>query len=380
MRSSLVSGCWVGWIGGNCFFVVDLILRNFHDCLQRITIVDVHDPNALSVPTNDTDFGSRNALDFPEGGDHEQFVFVCDRDDSDHGTIPLAGLDIHQTATAASLRSVRLARIRSIFAVTVSGLSRFGISAGGCGVFAGCVVNVRPSIFFALPEPSPFAVALFTNSEQRCIGVGNDHTDNFVVFPQPNTFHARGVSSHRTCVRLGESNRLAAGGAHEYFVVRTNHDHVDQFVIITQLDGDNAASLWPRISVQWGFLHQSIFGGHHEEVTGQIEVANGNTLGNRFAFSQIEQVDDCSTAAFATELRNVVNLLPIHFSLAGEEQQIGVRAGDEQVFNWIFVFNLGTFNAFTAAFLSSVGAGWNPFDVPTVADRHNHGFFGDEIF
>ena len=56
-----------------------------------------------------------------------------------------------------------------------------------------------------------------------------------------------------------------------------------------------------------------------------------------------------------------------------------MRAGDEQVLDRILVFRRGSLESFAAATLSAIGAGRRALDVSTVADRHHHRLFGDQI-
>ena len=74
--------------------------------------------------------------------------------------------------------------------------------------------------------------------------------------------------------------------------------------------------------------------------SGCVEVADRQALGDLFAFGQVQQVDDRPAAAVAAQLRQVVDLLPVDLAAVREEQQVGVRAGDEQMLDRIFVLGL----------------------------------------
>ena len=73
-------------------------------------------------------------------------------------------------------------------------------------------------------------------------------------------------------------------------------------------------------------------------MTGQVEVPHRTAIGNRLAFFQVQQVDDGSSPTFTLQLRQAIDLLPIDAALVGEEQQVGMRAGDEEVLDRILVF------------------------------------------
>ena len=63
-----------------------------------------------------------------------------------------------------------------------------------------------------------------------------------------------------------------------------------------------------------------------------------------------------------------------------EEQQVVVRAGDEQVLDRIFFVGLGPLHALAAATLGAIDARRRPLDVAVVADRDDHRLFFDQVF
>ena len=95
--------------------------------------------------------------------------------------------------------------------------------------------------------------------------------------------------------------------------------------------------------------------------------------------AKIEQVHHRAAAALAAKLRQVVHLLPIDLAAVGEEQQVVVRAGDEQVLDRIFFVGLGALQALAAAALGPIDAGRRALDVAVVADRDDHRLFGDQV-
>ena len=156
--------------------------------------------------------------------------------------------------------------------------------------------------------------------------------------------------------------------------------HVDQLVVFLELDGDDAALERPAVGLQLGLLHQALARGHHQVVVGLVEVADGAAVGDLFVLGQVEQVHDRPAFALARQLRQVVHLLPVDLALVGEEQQVVVRAGDEQVLDRIFFVGLGAFDALAAAALGAVDAGRRALDVAVVRDRDDHRLFFDQVF
>ncbi len=136
----------------------------------------------------------------------------------------------------------------------------------------------------------------------------------------------------------------------------------------------------PAVGLQGGLLHQPPRGGHDEEVVAHGEVADGAAVGDLLALGEVQQVDHGPAAAVAGQLRQVVDLAPVDLALGGEEEQVGVRAGDEEVLDGVFLFGLGAGEALAAAVLGPVGRGGSPLDVAVAADGDHHGLFGDEVF
>ena len=111
----------------------------------------------------------------------------------------------------------------------------------------------------------------------------------------------------------------------------------------------------------------------------QVKIADGVALLNPFTLVQVQQVNHGSATALSAQLRQVVDFLPENLSPVGEEQQVRVRAGHEQMFDRILVFRLRPFQAFASPALSAIGAGRGPLDVAAMADRNHHRLFRDQI-
>ena len=111
-----------------------------------------------------------------------------------------------------------------------------------------------------------------------------------------------------------------------------------------------------------------------------IEIADRPTVGNLLAFGQVQEVDDRPAASIPTQLRQIVDLAPIDLTPVGEEQQIGVRAGHEEVLDGVFLFGLGALESLAAATLGPIDTGRRPLDVPVAAERNDHRLFGDQVF
>src|SRR5262249_17907094 len=101
--------------------------------------------------------------------------------------------------------------------------------------------------------------------------------------------------------------------------------------------------------------------------------------GDLLAGLQVEQVDDCLPARGAASLRNFVDFGPVDFARGGEEQDVGVRRGDEQVLDEIFFLGGGADLPPTAAPLGAVEADGVALDVALVRDRDRHVLLDDHV-
>ena len=104
------------------------------------------------------------------------------------------------------------------------------------------------------------------------------------------------------------------------------------------------------------FLTSPRAGGHDQVMAGLVEVAHGPAIGDPFPLGEIQQVDDRPAAAVAGQLRQFVDLAPMDLAAVGEEQQIVVRAGHEQMLDGVFLLGLGAGESLAAAVLGPIGA------------------------
>ena len=112
---------------------------------------------------------------------------------------------------------------------------------------------------------------------------------------------------------------------------------------------------------------------------GQVEVTHRTTVSDLLAFGQVQQVHDRASTTFTTELWQAIDLLPIDLAHVRKEQQVRVRAGDEEVFDRIFVLDLGSLQALSTTTLSTIDTGCRSLDVAVVADRNDHRLFFDQV-
>ena len=77
---------------------------------------------------------------------------------------------------------------------------------------------------------------------------------------------------------------------------------------------------------------------------------------------------------------NLVDLEPVDAALVGEDQQVGVGGGDEEVFDEILRARAHADAAFAAARLAAIGIDRGALQVAAVGDGDGHVFHRDQIF
>ena len=243
---------------------VRFLFRYADDGGQRVVIVEIHDPDTLRVAANDRNVAAPHPLQFSAAGHHDDLVIIIHTHDIDDRPVTVGRFDVTEPFPASTLGPV---------------------PGGGRGV----IVRFLDA---AGPERGPFAVAVFTDRQQGSFRLDNHHADQLVAAGQFDTLDAAGIATHRPCVRFVESDGHAGGCGKDDFIARFGNDDIHQFVVIAQLDGNDASFFRPAVFVQRGLFDQAIPRGHQQEVAGQIEISHCATVGDFFIGVQVQQIDD----------------------------------------------------------------------------------------
>ena len=75
-----------------------------------------------------------------------------------------------------------------------------------------------------------------------------------------------------------------------------------------------------------------------------------------------------------------MDLHPVNLSGIGEEQDIIMGGGDEEILHKIFLFDVDAHLPLSAAMLAAVEADRISLDISRMGDGHDHILFGDEVF
>ena len=88
----------------------------------------------------------------------------------------------------------------------------------------------------------------------------------------------------------------------------------------------------------------------------------------------------CLPLALRPASGQLVHLEPVDLADAREEQQEVVGAGDEEVLDLVFFFEVHAGDADAAALLLAVGGDGQALDVAGLGDRDHHLLLGDQVF
>ena len=168
----------------------------------------------------------------------------------------------------------------------------------------------------------------------------------------------------------GEENHLLAVGEFG----------ADQFVLRFEIDGDDAGRTRIGEFRERGLLHRAAFGGEEDVAALFLEVARRHHGGERLALLEADEAVDGFSARGRGGFGNFVDLQPVDAALGGEQQNIAVRGGDEEVLDEIFFAGLRADAALAAARLVAVDVDRRALDVAGVADGDGHFLVFDQVF
>ena len=92
-----------------------------------------------------------------------------------------------------------------------------------------------------------------------------------------------------------------------------------------------------------------------------------------------QQVDDRAALRLARAERQLVHLQPVDLADGGEEEDVVVRRGDEQVLDVVLVLQVHPHHADAAAALLAVRGHRQALDVARPRDRDHHVLLGDQV-
>ena len=192
--------------------------------------------------------------------------------------------------------------------------------------------------------------------------------------------HAAGVAAHRAGVVLAEPDGQALLGDHQDLVALVDPAHGDELVVVADLDRDDAVGLDRRVvRLQLGLLDRAALR-REQEVLGLAVVARREHRLDPLALAQRQHVAEVPALGLARRrVGQVVDLRAVDLAAVGEEQQVVVGRGDEEVLDVVLVLHPHPGDADPAAALLAVGGQRQRLDVAGLGDRDHHLLVLDEV-
>src|SRR5690606_10326867 len=110
-----------------------------------------------------------------------------------------------------------------------------------------------------------FAVAVLRDAEYRHVVMGNRHADDAVALIEANPNHAVRGAAHGPDVLLREADRHTLVRRDQDVVVAGGQLHVDELIVLVEVDGDDPRAARVAKGLEAGLLHGTL-GGDHEDV------------------------------------------------------------------------------------------------------------------
>ena len=103
------------------------------------------------------------------------------------------------------------------------------------------------------------------------------------------------------------------------------------------------------------------------------------TRAHLLVLAERQEVDDRAALRLARAERQLVHLQPVDLPDRGEEEEVVVRRGDEEVLDVVVVLEVHAHHADPAPALLAVGRDRQALDVARARDRDDHVLLGDQV-
>ncbi len=204
------------------------------------------------------------------------------------------------------------------------------------------------------------------------------HAGQLVALGEPDAGYPTGGPAHRPHGGLGEAQGQPLAGDQDQIVAPLGEHGADQLVPAVQLDGHDAAGLGVGELGGLHLLHHPPDRGHEEEGL-LAELRQEGHRGDFLVGGDGQQGLDVRAAGGAAGLGDLVHLEPEGPALAGDEQHVVVRGGDEQLLDEVVIAQARGGGALAPPALALVGGYRQTLDEALVGDQDHHIFLGDQV-
>jgi len=224
-----------------------------------------------------------------------------------------------------------------------------------------------------------FAVAVLRNRQHKGVLRGNLHADDVIALIEVDAADAAGRAAHVAHVVFPEADRHAQPRGQENILIAVGQLHIHQFVIVIDGNGDNAAGARIGISRQIGFFDDAFARDHHDELV-RNKFLDRQRRADALSRRQADQIDHGLALGRPPGLRDLIHFQPVHFSGAGEDQEVMMGGSNEYFFDKILLLGAHADLAPPAAVLALVQTDGVALDVAGMRDGDHHVFFHDHVF
>src|SRR5262245_11253614 len=243
--------------------------------------------DALGAAAGGANLFGFEADQFAVAGNDHHFAVFGDRHDGDHLSVLLGGLDVDHAF--ASARRHAVFRERRLLAESVAG-----------------------------------------DAQHLLVAVHGDDADHVIIVAQRDAAHAAGLAPHVAYLLLLKADGHALVRGQEDLLRAVGQLHGHQFVALVDAHGDDA--VLPDIA-EFGklrLLDHALAGDHHG-VAAFGEFADRDDARDPLGRRQTDQVDYRLAAAGRRGVGDFMDFQFIDLPLVGEDHQVAVGRGDEDV-------------------------------------------------
>src|SRR3954464_5813856 len=326
----------VGWFGWSLRRgVLVFFFDEARDRDDLIVAFDVDQGDALRRAADRPDVVGLHSQDHPLLGDDQQFIAFLHIGDADDQAVAGRRGDVDDTDAAA--------RLHAIFV-----------------------------------DLGPLAEAPFGHRQERTAGLHDLHRNDVVVVAQVDAADAVRGPAHRPDVGFGEPDRHAVAGRDEHLTAAVGDLHRDHRIVRFHAHGNDAAGARVGKGRQFGFLHHAFARAHDDELV-LFELLPREHGGDPLPLLHRDEVGDRLALAARPDVGDLVDLQPVGAAAVGEDHDVGVRRGDEQVADEILFARAHADAPLAAALLVAIRGDRRPLDVAGVADGDRHVLFVDQL-
>ena len=187
-------------------------------------------------------------------------------------------------------------------------------------------------------------------------------------------------TAHRTHILLIKADSQTIAGSKDNLAVAIGQLNTNQVLLVIKVDSNDASLTRTLKVLQVHLLHCAAVGSHEEELI-LNELLDGDNSGNLFALRQRQQVDNCRALSSTTSLGDFIALLTVYTASVGEEEDVVVRRGEEEMLcRVINLLAAATGFAYAATLLVAEVVERLALDIALMADGNNDVLLSNEVF